>query len=116
MKKLISLLLLISVALSAVTFEEAWDTASKYKYGTESLNINPIQLTLSGGTEYWIFEVIAYGNIKTMIPVNAETGEVYYEDDILEGIKVHYFANFFATHSDIEDFLDSTKSMALNKK
>jgi len=116
MKRLLALLLIISVAFSAVTVEGAWDTASKYKYATENINIVPPLPTQSKGVDYWVFEISAYGSIKTMIPVNIETGEVYAGDDIIEGIKVHYLANFFSTNSDIEDFLDSTKTMALGKK
>ena len=116
MKKIFALILIMSIALSAITVEDAWDTASKYKLPSENININPPTLTQSGGVDYWIFEISAYGAIKTMIPVDAETGEVNINDGILEGIKVHYLSNFFATNSDIEDFLDNTKQVALTKK
>jgi len=74
MKKLIALLLISAVVLSAVTFQEAWDEASKYKLANENLDIKPAQQTVTGGTEYWVFEVYSYGKLKTMVPINAETG------------------------------------------
>jgi len=117
--KFLFLILILSVSVfSAVTYDNCYKTALKYvKYSEgESLDMKPNALTHYGSNQYWVFEVKSMGNIQFMIPVDADTGFLFYESSAKDVMKAHYLSNFFATHDSFDDFLSDLLSFAQHQR
>ncbi len=117
--KFLALILILSVSVfSAVTYNDCYKTALKYvKYSEgESLDLKPNALTYYGSNKYWVFEVKSVGSIQFMIPVDADTGDLFYESSAKDVMKAHYLANFFATDDSFSNFLDNLLSFVQHQR
>ena len=111
-KKLICLLLLVSVVFTAIDPIDAWNNAGIYVKTTsgETQNSDPYIAFSYSGQEYYVYDVSNYGNVQFMIPINSETGSVEYSSSAKEIMKVYYLANFFHDDVGFDSFLGDLSS------
>ena len=117
--KFLFLILILSVSVfSVVTYNDCYKVALKYvKYSEgESLDMKPNALTDYNSKQYWVFEVKSVGNIQFMIPVDANSGNLFYESSVKDVMKAHYLANFFATDDSFNSFLDNLLSFTQRQR
>jgi hypothetical protein len=115
MKALGLFVILLTIGFSAVTLEQAGETASQYADRGESVDIKPPAKTYIGADEYWVMEIIYLGKITAMIPISAETGGIVSDSSIVPALKTHYLANYFATDETIAEHLQDTLTWAQRK-
>jgi hypothetical protein len=117
-RALVLAFLLVSVGFSIVTVDGAVTTATQYAETGENVNIQPQGLTSIGtNSSYWVMELVgSLGKINIMIPINYQTGDVDIGNSMGEVLKTHYLANFFATDSALQEFLDSMLSYSEGKR
>jgi len=118
-KTILFIVLLIGLGFSVVnlTPQQAGEIAGKYKETTETVDLSPSGLTYSGAAPYYVMELKgALDTIIVMLPINAETKQVEYGDSVLDLLKTHYLANYFAPDDNsVRTFLDSTLTYASAK-
>lgn len=107
---------LVSSGFAACTETDAGQKARVYADQGESVTLEPRAKTYIGTDEYWVIEISYMGQIKAMIPVNAQTCEIDAEQSVEPALKAHYLANYFATDDTISKFLDTTLSYAQGRK
>lgn len=109
---LIFLILLSTVGI-AVSQQKAYENAHEYKKEYEQVNApTPAHKVEVNGTEYWPFEITgSQGNIKLIVPINSDTGEVAIENQ-KKIIETHYIANFFEKTDSVEDYLQSAEEFS----
>ncbi len=112
MKQVVALLLIVSVALAAVSIDGAQTIVTPYVYQGEQIDIQPQKLTTSGSTSYWVMETKSLNQIQVMFPVDYNTGIISRSVAIKPVLKTHYLANFYVTSNSIPNFLDETLTYA----
>ncbi len=110
----LALSLLVTQVYGILNVNDALEIAVEYKTSeVEDLGIVPQQEVYHKSTPYWVIEIKRGNEIYAMIPINAETGEVEYKEDVAkEVMKVHLTANFLKSNKGILDFVESKKEAA----
>jgi hypothetical protein len=108
MKNLVALILITSIALAAVSVNDAQDIVRPFVYQGEQIDIQPQTKTFSGANSYWVMEAKSLSQIQVMFPVDTDTGSIVRSETIKSTLKTHYLANFFTTSNSISNFLDET--------
>lgn len=99
-----------------IPIEDAFQKASQYQESGESLDMSPQSTVEVDGVRYWPVEIKIAGNIRIIIPINAETGELAIENQD-QIARTHYIANFFKDKDvGIETYLSSTLDFATETK
>jgi hypothetical protein len=121
MKKLaLFIILLVGVGFPALSVEQAGDKAQSYIESSEAVTIHPNGLTISGTDSYWVMELVgSLSQIRAMLPINSETGNIESDDAARDVLETHYLANYL-TYSDAGDTVSthfqSTLTFAQGKK
>ncbi len=114
---LLALTILLAQAVSEVNLNKAYETAAGFQknQAIESLDSKPQnQKAYYKSTSYWVIEIVSQGEIVTLVPIDAETGEVELDESkAKEVMKVHWTAHYFATDSSLTDYLENEKDKAL---